>query len=236
MAIDVNTGRHKGRRTWNDDPPDQSRSGRGNLPAAPPAQHRRPDRDRLHRHAPPHDQQQVTQNARRRQPRQSQDPHPAHLAARAHGNDAPASQRKHGQRGLRGLPVLQRQGHGEERVDHVGGNPAQAPEILRKLRERRHDIRAPHLGPSRGAQSAPHRGRNHAHRAGEKLFGKLCFRADPAFISSSSKSSTSRAARNWRREAPDGQECFEGRTTAMTVRVFVVFCGPPWRAQAARRR
>jgi ribonuclease G len=46
------------------------------------------------------DRQQVYTDARRPAPRQGQDPHPAHLAARPHGNDPPAPQRKRPRRRL----------------------------------------------------------------------------------------------------------------------------------------
>ena len=90
-----------------DDSRNQRRGRRRSRPPAPPAQHRRTGRHRLHRHAPPQgpaDGLQGHQGAA--QARQGQDPGAADFPRRPDGNDPPAPQRIAAGFHVRALPVL----------------------------------------------------------------------------------------------------------------------------------
>ena len=160
IAIDVNTGRNRGSKDVDKMIlADQHRGRRRGRPPAPPAQHRRPGRRRLHRHAPPQGPAGGLQGDEGPpQAGQGQDPGAADLAHRPDGNDPPAPQRIAARLDVRALPVLPGPRPRQDPHDHVRRDPAppqhrhpETPRLRRRPHRHRQQRRAQPL-QERGLQ------------------------------------------------------------------------------------
>ena len=171
VAIDVNTGPKQRRpRRREDDPANQSGSGRRNRAAIAPAQRRRPDHRRFHRHEEPErsaDGLHLDEGAV--EAGQSQNARPSALRPRPDGDDAAARAGKPERFDLRKLPLLPGPRRGEDVHDDERGAASHAEHRHAQISGQR--ARFPGDFESGRVEAIEGRGRRVSGRAGAALCG-----------------------------------------------------------------